>query len=65
MFAGEVTSFRGDDEDPELEESVLFEVTSWGNDPYIELATQVGERRVYLKFRMFDLQREVKEQRGP
>lgn len=61
MIAGEVISFIGNSEDPEVSQPALIELTDWSDGPFIELAANVGKRRVYLKFRMSDLVRELDE----
>lgn len=61
MIAGEVISFVGNSEDPEVSRPVLIELTDWSNAPFIELAADVGKRRVYFKFRMADLVRAIDE----
>jgi len=61
MIAGEVISFVGNSEDPEVSQSSLIELTDWSDRPFIELAANVGKRRVYFKFRMSDLVRELDE----
>jgi len=61
MIAGEVISFIGNSEDPEVSQPALIELTEWSDGPFIELAANVGKRRVYLKFRMSDLVRELDE----
>ena len=63
MIAGEVISFVGNSEDPEVSRPALIELTDCGNaeEPFIELAADVGKRRVYFKFRMADLVREIDE----
>ena len=61
MIAGEVISFIGNSEDPEDSQPALIELTEWSDGPFIELAANVGKRRVYLKFRMSDLVRELDE----
>lgn len=60
MIAGEVLSFVGSSDMPEVEGTALLELTEW-SEKYIELAATVGKRRVYFKFRMDDLVREIKE----
>lgn len=62
MFAGEAIAYLGDEGDAEFQDNVLIELTEWGEDPFVEIAATFGERRVYLKFRMADLKREIKEQ---
>lgn len=59
MIAGEVISYVGKKEDPEVSQPELIELTEWGQ--FIELAAPVGNRRVYLKFRIADLLREIDE----
>ena len=44
MIAGEVISFIGNSEDPEVSQPALIELTEWG--AFIELAEHVGKRRV-------------------
>lgn len=61
MIAGEVISFVGNSEDPEVACPTLIELTDWSEGPFIELAASVGKRRVYFKFRMTDLVRELDE----
>lgn len=61
MIAGEVISFVGSSEDPEVSRPALIEITDWSDAPFIELAAEVGRRRVYFKFRMADLVRELNE----
>ena len=60
MIAGEVISFIRNSDDPEIDESVLIELTEI-EEPFIEIATDVGKRRIYLRFRISDLLREIKE----
>jgi len=61
MIAGEIVSFIGDNANAEVDEATLIELTDWSNTPYIEIGANVGKRRVYFKFRMSDLVREIKE----
>lgn len=61
MIAGEVISFKAGKVNPEVDCSALIELTDWGDNPFIELAANVGKRRVYIKFRMADLVRELDE----
>lgn len=64
MIAGEVISFVGNNENPEVSQPALIELTEWSDTPFapfIELAAHVGKRRVYFKFRMDDLIREIDE----
>jgi len=62
MIAGEVVSYVGDADKPEVDTQELIELTDWSSDPFIEIAADVGKRRVYFKFRISDLLREIKEQ---
>ncbi|HUW46440.1 MAG TPA: hypothetical protein VMW50_11680 [Dehalococcoidia bacterium] len=61
MIAGEVISFVGNRDEPEVSRPTLIELTNWSDTPFIELAADVGNRRVYFKFRMADLVREIDE----
>lgn len=61
MIAGEVISFVGYVCDAEVSQPALIELTDWSNSPFIELAADVGKRRVYFRFRMSDLVRELDE----
>jgi hypothetical protein len=61
MIAGEVISFVGNSEDPEVSRPELIELTDRSDTPFIELSANVGKRRVYFKFRMADLVRELEE----
>ena len=63
MISGEVISFVGNSEDPEVSGQALIELTDWSDAPFIELAADVGKRRVYFKFRMADLVREIDEEK--
>jgi len=65
MIAGEVVSFIGNNEDPEVSCPALIELVDWSDKSFIELAANVGKRRVYIKFRMVDLMREIDEARMP
>jgi hypothetical protein len=62
MIAGNLIVFRGEQEGPEIDNPVLIELTEWGTE--IEIAADAGRRRVYLRFRLEDLVREVKEARS-
>jgi hypothetical protein len=64
MIAGEVISFIGNSEDPEVAGPSLIELTDCSDGPFIELAANVGKRRVYFRFRMADLVRELDEAKG-
>lgn len=61
MIAGEVMSFVNGKDDVEVDCAALIELTDWSQTPFIELAADVGKRRIYFKFRLADLQRELKE----
>lgn len=61
MIAGEVVSFVKGNDDAEFAQAALIELTEWGENPFIELAANVGKRRVYFKFRISDLLREIEE----
>lgn len=61
MIAGEVISYVGKNEDAEVAQAALIELTEWNMASFIELAANVGERRVYFRFRMSDLVREFDE----
>ena len=62
MIAGEIISFVHGADNPEIDTDALIELTEWGHNPFIEIAADVGKRRVYFKFRLSDLLREIKEQ---
>ena len=62
MIAGNLIMFRGEQDEPETDNPVLIELTEWGTE--IEISADAGRRRVYLKFRLEDLVREVKETRS-
>ena len=53
--------FRNGSDDAEVDADELIELTSW--DKEIEIAFDAGKRRVYVRFRLEDLIREVKEAR--
>lgn len=61
MIAGEITVFKGEKDDPDVYCPALIELTEWGKDPFIEIAADAGKNRIYLRFRMSDLLREIKE----
>lgn len=61
MIAGEVIAFVGNNGEPEVSRPALIELTDWSDAPFIELAADVGKRRVYFKFRLADLVREIDE----
>lgn len=60
MIAGEISVYRGNADDAEIAGPALIEVTEWGL-PMIEVAVEAGKRRIYIRFRLSDLLREVKE----
>jgi len=62
MIAGEVIIFRNGLDDPETQGPALIELTEW--DKVIEIAFNDNRRRIYVKFRLSDLIREVKEARA-
>lgn len=64
MIAGEVISYVGNSDDFEVSQPALIELTDWSEAPFIELAADVGKRRVYFRFRMSDLVREINEAKG-
>jgi hypothetical protein len=63
MIIGEVTVYRGDADCAELQEPTMIELIDL-ELPFVEIAFQIGRRRVYLKFRKSDLDREIKEARS-
>ena len=64
MIAGEISYFKGSNDEDGTRCDGLIELTEWG-DQFIEIAANAGNTRVYLKFRLSDLLREVKEARTP
>jgi hypothetical protein len=61
MIAGEATVFRREHDSPDFDCPVLVELTDW-EGPVIEVAFDINRgQRVYLRFRLSDLQREFKE----
>lgn len=62
MIAGAIVVFRGQEDEPETEAPVLIELTEW--DTQVEITVEAGPRRIYLRFRLEDLIREVKEARA-
>lgn len=62
MIAGRAIVFRNGTDDPEIEQDVLVDLTEWGKE--VEISFDAGRRRVYVKFRLEDLIREVKEARA-
>lgn len=62
MIAGRTIVFRNGCDAPEVEQDVLVDLTEWGKE--IEVVFDAGRRRVYVKFRLEDLIREVKEARA-
>lgn len=62
MIAGEIIVFRNGQDDTETQEPTLIELTDCGKE--IEMAFNAGKRRIYVRFRLSDLVREVKEARG-
>jgi hypothetical protein len=64
MITGKLTIFKDENSiDPETNEPILIELTDY-ELPFIEIAFNIGKRRVYLKFRKSDLDREIKEARS-
>lgn len=61
MFAGKMTTFVEDSDDPDFDKPVLIEVTDTNDGPNIEIATNTDDKRIYLSFRLEDLKREIKE----
>lgn len=62
MIAAEVAVWKGEGRDcPVFDKPILVELTDWSL-PFVELAFDINSsQRVYLKFRLSDLQREIKE----
>jgi hypothetical protein len=63
VFAGEVLCFINGKDDAETDGCALIELTDWSKAPFIEIAADVGKRRVYFKFRVEDLLRAIDEER--
>ena len=60
MIAGEITTFKSNEDDTGTIKNCLIELTEWG-DPFIEIAVEIARGRAYLKFRLSDLLREIEE----
>lgn len=63
MIAGELTIYKDGNDDPTFSQDVLIECTDW-SETFVEISTSAGKQRLFLKFRLSDLIREVKELQG-